>query len=55
MMCKYAVLRDKKDSLIRAAIKAECPNMKAIWIHKAEKIQEKIDSLSDKEAMEIIN
>ena len=55
MMCRYAKLREQKDSFIRAAINASCPNMKKIWIRNAEIIQLKIDNLTDAEAKEIVS
>lgn len=55
MMCRYAKYRAIKDNFIRAALRAECPKMKAIWIHKAEVMQSKIDNLSDSDAMEIVS
>lgn len=53
MMCRYAKYREMKDNFIRAALRAECPKMKAIWIHNAEVMQSKIDNLSNSDAMEI--
>lgn len=52
-MCRYAKYREMKDNFIRAALRAECPKMKAIWIHNAEVMQSKIDNLSNSDAMEI--
>ena len=53
-MCRFAKLREMKDMFTLAAMKAESPDGKEIWIEKANLIQKQIDNLTDEEAMEIV-
>ena len=49
-MTRYEELKEEKENFIRAAKKASDKNMVALWKHRADETQEKIDSLTVAEA-----
>ena len=49
-MTRYEELKQEKDNFIRAAKNAKDKNMVALWKHRADVIQGKINSLSVAEA-----
>lgn len=49
-MTRYEELKSEKDNFINAAKKAKDKNMVALWEHRAEEVQEKINSLTVAEA-----
>lgn len=49
-MTRYEELKEEKENFIRAAKNAKDKNMVALWKHRADETQEKIDSLTVAEA-----
>ena len=49
-MTRYEELQEEKINFLKAAKKASDKNMAALWKHRAEETQEKINSLSVAEA-----
>lgn len=49
-MTRYEELKEEKENFIRAAKNAKDKNMVALWKHRAEEIQKKINSLTVAEA-----
>ena len=50
----FAKLITQRDTFITAAINAENPSMKALWIHRAEKWTQKIEEAKNRGVSECV-